>query len=368
MNKLLQVGMPNIGDRLKFFRYTEKMFNNKWLSNDGPLAQELEQKIAAYHQVKHCVATCNGTIALEIAEQALGMTGEVIVPALTFVATAHSLAWRGIKPVFADINADVPTLDPRNVITKITRRTTGIIGVHLYGKTGFIEILETIAEKYHLKLIFDAAHAFGCSHGGQMIGGFGDCEVLSFHATKIFNTFEGGAILTNNDETAEMCKILRNFGMVAPGDVRYIGTNGKMSEAAAAMGLTNLEAIDDIIAHNYKNYKAYEKELDGIKGIKLFKFQELEKNNYHYIIIILNDDYPLSRDKTIETLARYNIIAKDYFWPGLDRLSPYEDEKDGVDLLNTVVFSERVIALPNGLNVNVDDVKRITDILKKPLK
>lgn len=193
----LHVGRPNIGDRDQFLRLAGEMFDRRWLSNNGPLVVEFEKRVAGHLGIKHCIAMCNGTIALEIAIRALGMTGEVIIPSYTFVATAHALHWQGITPVFADIDPDTHNLDPAAVRRMITSRTTGIIGVHLWGRPAPVEALQAIADEHGLQLMFDAAHAFGCSHGGKMIGSFGRAEVLSFHATKFFNTFEGGAVVTN---------------------------------------------------------------------------------------------------------------------------------------------------------------------------
>ncbi|TAM01379.1 MAG: aminotransferase class I/II-fold pyridoxal phosphate-dependent enzyme, partial [Pusillimonas sp.] len=191
--KPLHVGRPNIGNREAFLQRVNQILDNQWLTNNGPMVQEFERRIAAHLGVKHCIAMCNGTVALEIAIRALGLEGEVIVPSWTFVATAHALYWQGITPVFADIDPTTHNLDPAAVRRMITPRTTGIIGVHLWGRAAPIDELQTIADEHGLKLLFDAAHAFGSTYKGQTIGRFGACEVLSFHATKSFNTFEGGA-------------------------------------------------------------------------------------------------------------------------------------------------------------------------------
>lgn len=278
----LHVGRPNIGNREAFMKYAEEMFERRWLSNNGPLVQEFERQVADYHQVEHCVSMCNGTVALEIAIRALGLQGEVIVPSYTFIATAHALSWQAITPVFADIDPVMHTLDPEAVRRMITANTTGIIGVHLWGNVAPVEALQAIADEYDLKLMFDAAHAFGCSHQGTMIGNFGACEVLSFHATKFFNTFEGGAVLTNDDELAEKMRLMRNFGFAGLDNVIHMGTNGKMIEVAAAMGLVNLDAIDNVIEANRLNYQAYRESLSGLSGISLLAFDKAERNNYQY--------------------------------------------------------------------------------------
>src|SRR6185369_3387994 len=204
-----------------------------------------EQRVAKMLGVRHCIAMCNATVALEITIRALGLTGEVLVPSFTFIATAHALQWQQIIPVFCDVDPETHCLNPRSVEKMITPRTTGIIGVHLWGRGCDIGSLSEIARSNGLKLLFDAAHAFGCSYEGRMIGGFGDAEVFSFHATKFFNTFEGGAVTTNDDDLAEKIRLMKNFGFAGYDQVIYLGTNGKMSEVSAAMGLTSLESLDD---------------------------------------------------------------------------------------------------------------------------
>ncbi|KKK55456.1 hypothetical protein LCGC14_3074370, partial [marine sediment metagenome] len=218
-NEPLHVGRPNIGNKGKFYERLDDILDRRWLTNDGCYVGEFEQKVAEYLGVKHCIAICNGTIALEIAIRALGLTGEVILPSFTFVATASALRWQGITPVFCDIDYQTYGLDWREIERAITPRTTGIIGVHVFGRPCATEMLTSIAKGNGLSLLFDAAHAFGCSHGGRMIGNFGNAEVFSFHATKFFNTFEGGAIVTNDDELAERVRLMKNFGFAGHGRV-----------------------------------------------------------------------------------------------------------------------------------------------------
>ena len=251
----LHVGRPNIGNRQKFSTRVDDILDRKWLTNDGPYVIEFEKRLAELTGVKHCIAMCNATIALEIAIRALELKGEVIVPSFTFVATAHVLQWQDITPVFCDIDPQTHTIDPAKIDALITPQTTGILAVNLWGWHCDIAALEEIARRRGLKLLFDSAHALGCSYKDRMIGGFGDAEVFSFHATKFVNSLEGGAVVTNDDELARKIKLMRNFGFVAYDQVASIGTNGKMSEVSAAMGLTNLESIDDFIAINRRNHK-----------------------------------------------------------------------------------------------------------------
>jgi dTDP-4-amino-4,6-dideoxygalactose transaminase len=362
----LHVGRPNIGDREDFLKLASDIFERRWLSNNGPMVQELEKRIADFLGVKHCVAICNGTVALEIAIRALELEGEVIVPSYTFIATAHALQWQAITPVFADIDPKTHTLAPSAVRRMITPKTTGIIGVHLWGNSAPIEELQAIADEFELKLLFDAAHAFACSHRGQMIGNFGSCEVFSFHATKFFNTFEGGAVTTNDDALAETMRLMRNFGFAGFDNVVYSGTNGKMIEIAAAMGLVNLTAIDEVIEVNRRNYGLYRQGLAGLPGINLLAFDESERRNFQYVVIEVGTDCPVNRDKIIEVLQAENILARKYFWPGCHKMKPYRDlyPDAGLSLPNTIKVADKVIVLPTGTAVNEDDITTICAIMR----
>lgn len=349
----LHVGRPNIGDREAFLHRVGQILDNHWLTNNGPMVQEFEQRIAQYLGVKHCVAMCNGTIALEIAIRALGLEDEVIVPSWTFVATAHALYWQGITPVFADIDPATHNLDPAAVRRMITPRTTGIIGVHLWGRAAPVDELQSIADEHGLKLMFDAAHAFGSTYKGQSIGRFGACEVLSFHATKAFNTMEGGAVVTNDDEFAEAMRLMRNFGFVHYDKVIHPGTNGKMIEVCAAMGLANLDSVDDIFAVNRRNHAAYKRALAGIPGISLLEYAAAERNSHHYVVVEVDKTFPVSRDAIVAALHAENILARKYFWPGCHKMKPYRDLFPHAELLleHTRTVAERVIVLPNGVSL-----------------
>ncbi|MBM4074349.1 MAG: aminotransferase class I/II-fold pyridoxal phosphate-dependent enzyme, partial [Planctomycetes bacterium] len=287
------VGCPNFGDRDRFMARVNEIWKSRWLTNNGPYVQEFEKRIADYVGVRHCVAMVNATVALEIATRALNFHGEVIIPSFTFVATAHALGWQEITPVFCDVDRQTHVIDPSCVERLITPRTTGIIGVHIWGRACPIEALQEIADRRGLRLMFDAAHAFGCTHRGQMIGGFGDCEVFSFHATKFLNSGEGGAVVTNNGELAEKLRFMRNFGFSGYDEVSYVGTNGKMNELSAALGLTNLESIDQFIEVNKRNHAIYREELNGAPGLLVHEYDFSEKNSYQYVVIEI--DHPPCR-------------------------------------------------------------------------
>lgn len=365
----LHVGRPNIGQREAFLKLAGEMFDRGWLTNDGPLVRELERRIASYLGVKHCVAMCNGTIALEIAIRALDLQGEVIVPSYTFIATAHALQWQGITPVFADIDPQTHNLSPDAVRRMITPHTTGIIGVHLWGRAAPTEALQAIADEHGLPLIYDAAHAFGCSHQGRRIGAFGRAEVLSFHATKFFNTFEGGAVVTNEGALADTMRLMRNFGFSGLDNVIHPGTNGKLTEVCAAMGLVNLDAIEEVIAANARNYENYRAALAGIPGINLLEYDAAEHNNYQYVVIEVAEHGPASRDEILEALRAENILARRYFWPGCHRMKPYRDlfPDAGLRLPNTEAVANRVIVLPTGMALPEGAVAAIASIVRRAI-
>ncbi len=363
----LYVGRPNIGNRDRLLSRINEMLDRRWLSNNGAFVQEFESRIADYLGVKHCIAVCNGTIALELVIRALELKGEVIIPSFTFIATAHALQWQEITPVFCDIDPKTHTLNPWQVESLITPRTSGIMGVHVWGQPCDVESLTEIAEKNQLKLMFDASHAFGCSQQGKMIGNFGSAEVFSFHATKFINSFEGGAIATNDDELNKKLRLMKNFGFVNYDQVIYLGTNGKMSEVSAAMGLTSLESLEDFIEVNRRNYRYYQEGLAGISGVSLFPINEAEKCNYQYIVLEIDEQQTqVSRDLLIEILHAENVMARRYFYPGCHRMEPYRSyfPHAGLLLSETEKLSQRVLILPTGTAVSEDDVRKICQIIQ----
>jgi dTDP-4-amino-4,6-dideoxygalactose transaminase len=363
----LYVGRPNIGDRERFLQRISNILDERWLTNNGPYVQDFEHRIARLVGVKHCIAMCNATIALEIAIRALDLTGEVIVPSFTFIATAHALQWQEITPVFCDINPNTHTIDAKKVEQLITPRTTGIIGVHVWGQPCDTDLLTEIADRHQCKLLFDAAHAFGCSHQGRMIGNFGNAEVFSFHATKFLNSLEGGAVVTNDDELAAKIRLMKNFGFAGYDNVIYIGTNGKMNEVSAAMGITSLESFDHFISLNRENYQHYRKYLSGVPGIKILTYDETENCNYQYIVLEIDEQITrVSRDALIQVLWAENVIARRYFYPGCHRMEPYRTIYPGAgDLLSvTRRISEQVLLLPTGTAVEEQDIDQICQIIR----
>jgi dTDP-4-amino-4,6-dideoxygalactose transaminase len=363
----LHVGRPNIGDREKLFARIESLLDRRWLTNGGPYVQEFEQRIASTVGVKHCVAMCNATVALEILIRALGLKGEVIIPSFTFIATAHALKWQEITPVFCDIDPKTHNLDPECVERMLTPRTSGIMGVHLWGRACAVDGLAEIASRRNLKLLFDAAHAFGCSHKGKMIGGFGDAEVFSFHATKFLNSFEGGAVVTDNDDLAAKMRLMKNFGFAGYDNAIYIGTNGKMTEVSAAMGLGGLESLDEFITTNRRNYEQYRHGLEALAGVTLVTYDEAEKCNYQYIVLEIDEAVTqISRDQLLDILWAENVLARRYFYPGCHRMEPYRSYFPDAGLLlpETQKLAARVLVLPTGTAVSTDDITKLVGIMK----
>jgi dTDP-4-amino-4,6-dideoxygalactose transaminase len=363
----LFVGRPNIGNRQRFMEMVNDILDRRWLTNDGKYVKQFEQRMADILGAKHCITMCNGTIALEIVTRALGFTGEVLVPSFTFIATAHSLQWQQITPVFCDIDPITHCIDPECVERMITPRTTGIIGVHVWARPCNIEALVEIAERRGLKIIFDAAHAFGCSYKGKMIGNFGHAEVFSFHATKFFNTFEGGAVVTNDDDLAARIRLMKNFGFAGHDKVIYIGTNGKMTEVSAAMGLASLESISEFIAANRNNYLLYRESLSEIPGLRILTFDDLERTNFQYVVLEIDEILSgISRDTLIRILHAENVVARRYFYPGCHRMEPYCSFFPHAKMLlpNTEQIVRKVLTLPTGTTVNRETVRNICELIR----
>jgi dTDP-4-amino-4,6-dideoxygalactose transaminase len=367
----LHVGRPNLCDRERLMGRIADILDRRWFTNNGFYVQELERQIAKMLGVRHCVAVCNGTIALEILIRAAGLDGEVIVPSFTFVATAHALQWQQVRPVFCDIDASTHLLDPAAVAAAVTPRTAGIIGVHTWGNPQNAEALEALARERHLALIFDAAHAFACGHRGRSVGGFGDAEVFSFHATKFFNTFEGGAITTNDDALAARSRLMRNFGFAGLDNVTHVGTNGKMTEVCAAMGVTGLEELDRYVEVNRRNHGRYRQGLESVPGIRLLAHDPLERRNFQYVVLEIDEtEAGLSRDQVLEVLCAENVMARRYFYPGCHRMEPYRTlyPDAGRHLPHTEAVCGRVLILPTGTAMSETDVDRVCELIRIALQ
>jgi dTDP-4-amino-4,6-dideoxygalactose transaminase len=363
---VLHIGRPNIGDRSALLSRINTMLDNRWLSNDGPFLQELERRLAELLGTRHCVAVANATLGLQLVAEATGLRGEVIIPSFTFIATAHALAWQGLKPVFCDIDPETHNIDPARVEALITSRTTAIMGVHLWGRACDIDALQALSRRYGLHLLFDAAHALGCSYQGRMIGGFGEAEVFSFHATKFFNSFEGGAIATNDDALAERLRQMRNFGYDDESRTVALGINAKMHEASAVMGLTSLESLTSYVATNYQNLRAYREHLADVPGISIIEHDNRELHNYQYVVLEIDEaGAGLSRDDLLQVLRAERVLARRYFSPPCHLAYPYHGS-DAVrtSLHQTELVSGRVFQLPTGTAVGPDEIARIAELIR----
>lgn len=366
----LHVGRPNIGDRAAFFERVEGALDRRILSNRGPLVEEFEGRIATIAGVRHAVAVVNATTGLQIAARALGLGGEVIVPSFTFVGTVHALDWMGLTPVFGDISADSPTLDPDAVERLIGPRTSAILGVHLWGHTCDVDRLEAIGAAHGIPVIYDAAHGLMNTRAGRAVGSFGVAEVFSFHATKFVNAFEGGAITTDDDSLAERMREMRNFGFLDYDVTISSGSNGKMHEASAAMGLTSLEAADDFIQTNRRNARAYAERLADIDGLELVS-GDVEDSNAQYVVIRIDAAAAgLDRDRLQRVLLAENVLARRYFHPGCHHLEPYRHRPELVrePLPNTERLAAEVLVLPTGTAVSVEHVDGISDLIRFALE
>lgn len=352
----------------EFIPYLKEIWESKRLTNNGPMHQQLEKALCEYLEVPEIALFNNGTIALLTALQALRISGEVITTPFSFVATAHSLLWNGITPVFVDVDPGTLNLDPHKVEAAITPRTTAIMPVHCYGTPCDVAAIQKIADTYNLKVIYDAAHAFGVKDEGGSIFRHGDLSVVSFHATKVFNTFEGGAIVCPDKKTKQHIDNLKNFGIVNETTVVATGINGKMSEVNAAFGLLQLQHIDKAIEDREKVYRYYHEALGETAGIDILgpiKSAGI-RHNYSYLPIMVGDSYPLTRDELYDLLRKNNIYARRYFYPLISNHSMYrgaEFQRFPVDV--ATFASERVICLPIYPGLSSAEILKIANIINE---
>lgn len=361
----LHVGRPHVGDSERILTRLRQVFESHWLTNDGPCVQELESRIAERLGVAHCLATCNGSTALQLALRARRMHGEVIVPSFTFVATVHALHWLGLTPIFADIDASTHQVDPDSVAALVTARTGGILGVHLWGSPCDVDALTTIATERHIGLVLDAAHAFASAYRGRMIGSFGDAEVFSFHATKFFHTVEGGAVTTNNDGLAERIRQLRDHGFVGADTVVGVGINGKMNELSAAVGLTLLDDVDALVEVNKRHHARYRQGLADLPGVRTLSHDQ--RSNHQYVVLEVDAaEAGIERDMLLRVLHAENVRARRYFYPGAHRMGPYAASPGGAGLCLplTEAVCARVLCLPTGASVSPGQVDRVCELVR----
>lgn len=355
--------LPSFDD---FVEQSKDIYESKWLTNMGQKHNELEEKLQIELKVKNLSLFNNGTIALLTAIKALDLPkgSEVITTPFTFAATPHCIAWNGLKPVFCDIEPNTMTIDANKIESLITPSTSAILGVHVYGFPCDVVKISEIAKKYNLKVIYDAAHTFSTEIDGVGIGNFGDITMFSFHATKLFNTIEGGCLTYNDDKLKRKIYNLRNFGIQNEEIVEDIGINGKMNEFCAAFGLLNLQIYKQEQEKRKAIKEYYDEKLSQIKGIRVPKMPQNTSNSYQYYPIIIEDDYPLNRDELYNKLKEQNIYARKYFYPACHDYDCYKPDNTNQEHLKVVNdIKNRVLCLPYHGELDHKEIKRIISVL-----
>ena len=366
--KRINVTKPYLPPKSEYEKYLDKIWKNEFLTNNGPLHNEFEDSLKKYLDVKNVTLTVNGHSALDIAEKGLNISGEVITTPFTFVSTIHSLTLNGIKPVFCDIKETDLTIDEDKIESLITDKTTAILPVHVYGHMCNVEKIEKIAEKHNLKVIYDAAHTFGVKYKNKSLVDYGDVSILSFHATKLFNTIEGGALIYKNDNYKKTFNCLKNFGIEGVETIDYVGGNAKMNEFQAAMGLTNLSHIDELISKRKKLTQIYRDELKSVSGIKYFVPEKFYNNfvyNYSYFPILIDESkFGFDRNHLYDYLLSQGIFARKYFYPIITEIGCYKSEYINTNVEIAKKMSKQILCLPLYNGLKLTDIKRICDLIK----
>ena len=366
MEKKIMVTRSSMPTLEEYVSEIEDLWETHWLTNMGKYHQELSERIKQYLDVSNVSLFMNGHMALELAIQAMKLSGEVITTPFTFVSTTHAIVRNNLKPVFCDINPDTYTIDVDKIESLITDKTSAIVPVHVYGNICDVEAIEKLAHKYNLKVIYDAAHAFGIRYKGRGIGNFGNASMFSFHATKVFNTIEGGAITCNDPKFMQDLYYLKNFGICSEEEVDAIGANAKMNEFQAAMGICNLRHLEQEIAKRKIVVETYNKELEDIQGIKLPRKQENVEPNYAYYPIIIEPTvFGTTRDEVYNILKEKNIYTRKYFYPCVNMLNCYREKYCSPDTPIALRISKRVLTLPLYADLTVEEVKKICDLIRE---
>jgi dTDP-4-amino-4,6-dideoxygalactose transaminase len=364
----LHVAQLNLPDWDKVEQAFRDIFRRRYFANNGPLVRQLEQAIAARFGVEHAICVTNGTVGLMVLAKALALSGEVVVPAFTFPATAQALAWAGLEPVLCDVSRDTHMVTPETVMPRLTPRTVGILAVNLWGRVCDADALQHLADRRGLQLIFDSCHAIGGSCRTRQIGGFGAAEVFSFHATKIVNAAEGGCITTNDARLAARLRTIRNFHATETFAPVAMRMNGKMSEAQAALALLSLDDLEHNIAANRRRYAAYADGLSGIPGIALVRFDDGEQCNFQYVVVAVDSVRSgVRRDVLLSMLAAENVICRRYFYPGLHRCQPYlgRAAMRAPALPATDWLCQTLLQLPTGQAVTLTDVGQVCGLVRR---
>lgn len=367
-NKLITVTAPLLPDLEEFNELLKQIWASKWITNNGSFHKQLEKELAAYLKVPYVSLFTNGTLPLLTALQALRITGEVITTPYSFVATTHSLWWNGIKPVFVDIDPATGNLDPDKIEAAITPKTTAIMPVHVYGKPCDTKRIQEIADKYGLKVIYDAAHAFGVEVNGESVLNAGDMSTLSFHATKVYNTLEGGALVMHDEQTKRRIDYLKNFGFAGETEVVAPGINSKVDEVRAAYGILNLRQVDAAIEARHQVAIRYREALRNVAGITFFDDMPGVKHNYSYFPIFVDaEQYGMTRDELYVKMKEQNVLGRRYFYPLISTFSTYRGLPSSVpeNLPNAHKMADTVICLPMHHELSANDIERTLAIILK---
>lgn len=362
--KQILVTKPSMPSIEEYVDEIKELWDSRWLTNMGIKHQEFERQLEEYLKVKKVSLVTNGHMSLELTLQALNLQGEVITTPFTFASTTHAIVRNGLTPVFCDINPVTMTIDTEKLEKLITDKTCAIMPVHVYGNVCNVEELERIANKYELKVIYDAAHTFGETYKGKGIGSFGDASCFSFHATKVFNSIEGGAVCYKDEQLGEILYDLKNFGIHGPEEVDAVGANAKMNEFCAAMGICNLRHVDDEIAKRKKVAERYRMKLEGVEGIQLNVVQKDVKSNYAYFPVIFEEKlFGASRAEVFDKLVKKGIGARKYFYPLTNTFAAFHNKYDVSETPVALHISKRVLTLPMYADLALEDVDRICNVV-----
>jgi dTDP-4-amino-4,6-dideoxygalactose transaminase len=359
----LHVGRPFMPDRRRFLQLVEDALDRRWLSNHGPLVRELEERLGEYLGTP-CALVCNGTMGLQLSVRALGIRGSAVCPSFTFAATPHALKFQGVEPVFCDVARDDHMIDSADAERRFDDDVGALVGVHLWGAVADVDRLVRLAVASKKKILFDAAHAFGSTHAGQPIARFGDATIFSFHATKSFSTFEGGAVASVDVALLQEIRLLRDFGFVGLDRVEGVGINAKMNEISAAAGLAALSEHARVLEAYRERFEAYEHALAGRVGLSVLDSRRNGSGNAQYVVVTVDQKTTgLHRDTLMKTLHAEGVFARRYFYPGCHRLLPYASQTRTASLPVTEWLVERVLVLPTGPAVAVDEIRRVTEVI-----
>lgn len=364
MNDNILVTRSSMPDFEEYCSEIKELWDSHWLTNMGVKHKQLQAQLQEYLGVEHIDLLTNGHMALELSMQALNLTGEVITTPFTFASTTHAIVRNGLEPVFCDVNPEDFTMDVTKIESLITDKTSAIVPVHVYGNICDVEAIQKIADKYGLKVIYDACHTFGETYKGKGIGDFGDVSCFSFHATKVYNTVEGGAVCFHDEEFGRELYNLKNFGIHGPERVEAVGANAKMNEFCAAMGICNLRHVDEEIEKRHKVVERYRSHLEGIDGIQLSLIQQDVKSNYAYFPVVFDEKvFGASRNEVFDALANVGIGARKYFYPLTNTFDCFHGKYDATATPVALHISKRVLTLPLYADLSMEDVDRICEVI-----